>query len=184
MSKKVTVEDLGLKFDGMPEAQAAFLRKCAEMVVNVVNKSNEGQLTDEQFMEKMNTALKPFAGIDNESIQSLIKENSELQTLTKSLGEKKGISTDFVSKFDESFNEMYDSESFQKFAFQHGASAKGFVLKDISLTQNYTGDSHVMLTGQSNDVVTQARRLISAIMQLFSPAIPNRPQSPIRKSTK
>ena len=31
MSKKVTVEDLGLKFDGMPEAQAAFLRKCAEM---------------------------------------------------------------------------------------------------------------------------------------------------------
>lgn len=125
MSKKVTVEDLGLKFDGMPEAQAAFLRKCAEMVVNVVNKSNEGQLTDEQFIEKMNTALKPFAGIDNESIQSLIKENSELQTLTKSLGEKiakleeKGISTDFVSKFDESFNEMYDSESFQKFAFQH-----------------------------------------------------------------
>ena len=79
MSKKVTVEDLGLKFDGMPEAQAAFLRKCAEMVVNVVNKSNEGQLTDEQFMEKMNTALKPFAGIDNESIQSLIKENSELR---------------------------------------------------------------------------------------------------------
>ena len=116
MSKKVTVEDLGLKFDGMTEAQAAFLRKCAEMVVNVVNKSNEGQLTDEQFMEKMNTALKPFAGIDNESIQSLIKENSELQTLTKSLGEKiakleeKGISTDFVSKFDDSFNEMFDSE--------------------------------------------------------------------------
>lgn len=163
MSKKVTVEDLGLKFDGMPEAQAAFLRKCAEMVVTVVNKSNEGQLSDEQFMEKMNEALKPFKGIDNETIKSLVKENEEFQTLTKTLGEKiakleeKGISTDFVSKFDESFNEMYDSESFQKFAFQHGASAKGFVLKDISLTQNYTGDSHVMLTGQSNDVVTQAR---------------------------
>lgn len=159
----MTVEDLGLKFDGMPEAQSAFLRKCAEMVVMVVNKSNEGRIDDKEFTEKMNEAIKPFKDIDNESFKSLVKENEELQALTKSLGEKiakleeKGISTDFISRFEESFNEMYDSESFQKFAFQHGASAKGFVLKDISLTQNYTGDSRVMLTGQSNDVVTQAR---------------------------
>lgn len=163
MGKKVTVEDLGLKFDNMPDAQAAFLRKCAEMVVTVVNKSNEGQMDDGEFMQKMDEALSPFKGIDNESFKSILKENEELQKITKSLGEKiakleeKGISTDFVSKFDESFNEMYDSESFQKFAFQHGASAKGFVIKDISLTQNYTGTSRVMLTGQSNDVVTQAR---------------------------
>lgn len=163
MPKKVTIEDLGLKFDGMPDAQAVFLRKCAEMVVTVINKSNEGLISDAEFVEKMNEAIKPFKGVDNESVQNLVKENDELRELTKSLGEKiakleqKGISTDFVSKFDDSFNEMYDSESFQKFAFQHGASAKGFVIKDISLTQNYTGDSRIMLTGQSNDVVTQAR---------------------------
>ena len=30
MSKKVTIEDLGLKFDSMSEAQAGFLKKCAE----------------------------------------------------------------------------------------------------------------------------------------------------------
>lgn len=163
-SKKVTIEDLGLKFDGMPEAQSAFLRKCAEMVVNVVNKSNEGLISDDEFLEKMNEAIKPFKDVKNDDFQKLVKENEDMQTLVKSLGEeietlkKKGlIGPNFESKFDESFNEMYDSESFQKFAFQHGASAKGFVIKDISLTQNYTGDSQVMLTGQSKDVVTQAR---------------------------
>lgn len=160
MSKKVTVADLGLKFDGMPEAQSAFLRKCAEMVVDVVNKGNEGSMTPEEFAEKMANALKPFEGIDNEAFKSLVKENTEMQTLVKSLGEEieklkqKGISTDFISKFDESFNEMYDSEKFQKFAFENGAPAKGFVIKDISLTGNYTGET--MLTDQSNVVVTRA----------------------------
>lgn len=160
MSKKVTIEDLGLKFDGMPEAQRTFLEKCAEMVVEVVNKGNEGQISSDEFTEKMNDALKPFKGVDNESIKALVKENDEMRDLLKNLGEEieklkqKGISTGFISKFDESFNEMYDSEKFQKFAFENGAPAKGFVIKDISLTGNYTGQT--MLTEQSDIVVTRA----------------------------
>lgn len=163
MKKTVTVQDLGLKFDTMPEAQRGFMMKCAEMICDIINKSNEGVIDETEFVDRMKTALKPFEGITNESVQQLVKDHQDALDTIKSLGEEieklkqRGISTDFVSKFDESFNEMYDSESFQKFAFQHGASAKGFVIKDISLTQNYTGDSHVMLTGQSNDVVTQAR---------------------------
>ena len=158
--KKVTVADLGLKFDGMPEAQSAFLSKCAEMVCNAVNESNSGLLTAEQFTEKMNEALKPFQGVNNESVQSLVKENKELTAIVKNLGEEiekmkqKGISTDFVSKFDDSFNEMYDSEKFQKFVFENGAPAKGFVIKDISLASNYTGST--MLTEQSGIVVSAA----------------------------
>lgn len=164
MPKKVTIDDLGLKFDNMPEAQSTTLRKFAEVIVNVINKSNEGLISDDEFAEKMSEAIKPFKDVKNEDIQSIIKENEEMQKLVKSLGEEveklksKGlITTDMLSKFDESFNEMYDSESFQKFAFQHGAAAKGFVIKDISLTSNYTGGDRAMLTRQSDIVVTQAR---------------------------
>lgn len=161
--KKVTIEDLGLKFDGMPEAQSVFLRKCAEMVVSVVNKSNEGLISDAEFIEKMNEAIKPFKDVDNESFKSLVKENEDLQKLIKNLGEeleklkKDGrIGPDFVSKFDDSFNEMYDSEKFQHFINDHGPAAKGFVMKDVSLTGNYTGTSRAMLTQQSGIIVTQA----------------------------
>lgn len=162
MGKKVKVEDLGLKFDGMPEAQAAFLKKCAEMVVDVVNKGNEGQLTDQQLADKLKEAMKPFEGIKNETIEKLVKENQEMVDTIKSLGEEiekmkqKGIGTNFISKFDDSFNEMYDSEKFQRFMNDHGPAAKGFVIKDVSLTNNYTGDSRAMLTQQSGIIVTQA----------------------------
>lgn len=160
--KPVRVEDLDLKFEDMPEAQAAFLRKSAEMYVDIVNKANEGLISDEDLIEKLNEALNPFKGIDNESIQALIKENNDFKTTIKSLGEEieklkqKGISTDFISKFDASFDEMYDSEKFQRFANDHGPAAKGFVIKDVSLTNNYTGDSRAMLTQQSGIIVTQA----------------------------
>lgn len=162
MPKKVTVEDLGLKFDGMPEAQSAFLRKCAEMVVEVVNKSNDGLLTAEQMAEQLKTAMRPLEGLKNETVQDLIKENEKMVETIKTLGEEieklkqKGISTDFISKFDESFDEMYDSEKFQRFANDHGPAAKGFVIKDVSLTNNYTGDQRSMLTQQSGIIVTQA----------------------------
>lgn len=162
MGKKVKVEDLGLKFDGMPDAQAAFLKKCAEMVVDVVNKGNEGHLTDNQLADKLKEAMKPFEGITNETFKQLVKENQEMVNTIKSLGEEiekmkqKGIDTGFISKFDDSFNEMYDSEKFQHFVNDHGPAAKGFVIKDVSLTNNYTGDSRAMLTQQSGIIVTQA----------------------------
>lgn len=161
MSKKqMTVQELSLKLDGMPEAQANFMKKCAEMMVDIINKSNEGLMTDTEFAEKMKEALKPFEGVENESLKSLVADNKEALKLIASLGEEiakmkqKGISTDFISKFDESFNEMWESEKFKKFAYENGAPAKGFVIKDVSLSGNYDGS--VMLTEQSNVVVSRA----------------------------
>lgn len=162
MAKKVTIEDLGLKFDNASGAQGAALLQFAERVVNVINKGNEGLISDEEFTSKMTEALKSIKGIESEEFKTVVKENEEMVKTIKSLGEEieklkqKGISSDFVSKYDESFNEMYDSEKFQAFVNDHGPAAKGFVIKDVSLTNNYTGDSRAMLTQQSDIIVTQA----------------------------
>lgn len=160
--KKLKVEDLDLKFEGIPEAQATFLRKSAEMIVNAVNLGNSDKLSTEELATTLKEAIKPFEGINNDSFQALVKENEELQTVVKSLGEEiaklkqKGVSTDFISQFDEDFNRMYESKSFQAFVNDHGPAAKGFVIKDVSLTNNYTGTSRAMLTQQSGIIVTQA----------------------------
>lgn len=162
MPKKLTIEDLGLKFDNVSEAQGGALRQFAERVVNLINKGNEGLISTEELTTKLDEAMKPFSNFKNEEVQDLIKENQRMSDVVKALGEElekmkqKGISTDFVSKFDESFNEMYDSEKFQRFMNDHGPAAKGFVIKDVSLTSNYTGSSRAMLTQQSGIIVTQA----------------------------
>lgn len=157
---KITVQDLGLKFDTMPEAQRGFMMKCAEMICDIVNKSNEGAISETDFAERIKSALKPFEGVTNESVQQLVRDHQSALETIKNLGDEieklkqRGISTDFISKFDESFNAMYDSEKFQKFAFENGAPAKGFVMKDVSLSGNYQGST--MLTEQTDIVVTRA----------------------------
>lgn len=158
--KKVTVSDLALKFDGMPDAQRSFMEKCAEMIVDIVNKSNEGSINDEELSDRLKDALKPFSNVNNDSFKSLTDDYTKALDTIKTLGEeieklkKKGIATDFISKFDETFNEMYDSEKFQSFVNDHGPAAKGFAIKDISMTGNYTGTA--MITQQSDIIVTQA----------------------------
>lgn len=162
MGKKITVDDLGVKFDDAPEAQAKFLQKCLGIVVDAVNKANENAITSDQLAEKIDSALKPFKDLNIDAVNDLIKENETYKETIKSLGDEieklkqKGISTDFVSRFDQSFDEMYDSEKFQRFVNDHGSAAKGFVIKDVSLTGNYTGESRAMLTQQSGIIVTQA----------------------------
>ncbi len=191
MSKKVKVEDLGLKFDNIPEAQAGFMKKCAEMVVEVVNKSNDGLITDEQFMAKMNEALKPFKDSNDESMKALVKENESMQQLVKNMGEeieklkKKGlVGTDFISKFDEKFNAMYDSEKFQDFVerkTRKSGQFEGFSLKEadstpVSMTNNYEGE--LLITQQQDRVVSpiankplHMRDIISVLAG--DPAYPN-----------
>lgn len=160
--KKIEVKDLGLKFDEIPEAQRGTFERLAGLIVEVVNKANANLISDEEMAAKLQEALKPFSEFNNNSFKSLSDEfNKGIESL-KTLGEEvqklkdRGISTDFISKFDEDFNAMYDSEKFQKFTHDHGPAAKGFVIKDVSLTNNYTGDSRMMLTQQSDIIVTQA----------------------------
>lgn len=182
--KKVTVQDLGLKFDNMPEAQRAFMEKCAQMVADLVNKSNEGTMTTEEFMAKMNEALLPLKGLTNESVQALVKENEDMQTLIKNLGneietlKQKGVAGDFLGKFDESFNTMYESESFKSYAFGHGGPAKGFVLKDISLTGNYTGEQRALITGDTGVIATEARDKAAHIRD-YAVVLQGDPEEPI-----
>lgn len=158
--KRVTKSDLDLKFDGMPDAQRSFMEKCAEMICDIVNKSNEGVISDEEFSSRMKEAIKPFSNVNNDSFKSLTDDYTKALETIKSLGEEveklkqKGISTDFISKFDDSFNEMYDSEKFQSFVNDHGPAAKGFVIKDVSMSNNYTGSA--LITQQTDIIVTQA----------------------------
>lgn len=163
MGKEVKVKDLGLDFNGMPENTRPFMEKCAQMIVDVVNKSNADLITDQEMADQIAKALKPFKEFDNESFKALADDYAKAIETIKNLGEEigklkqKGISTDFISKFDEDFNAMYDSEKFQSFINDHGAAAKGYAIKDVSLTDNYTGEQRAMLTQQSGIIVTQAR---------------------------
>ena len=162
MGKEVKVKDLGLDFNSMPENTRPFMEKCAQMIVDVVNKSNANLISDQEMADKIAEALKPFKKFDNESFKALADDYEKAIETVKTLGEEieklkqKGISTEFISKFDEDFNAMYDSEKFQSFANDHGPAAKGYIFKNVSLTDNYTGDSRAMLTQQSGIIVTQA----------------------------
>ena len=157
LTEKEVLDILGIKTAGMPEEQKNFVLNLSGAFTEAINKSIEGTIDTKGLQD----ALAPL----NEqkiALDDLSKENQQLVDQVKSLSEtlekmkQRGLNLDFVNKFDESFNEMYDSEKFQRFINDHGPAAKGFVIKDVSLTNNYTGDARAMLTQQSNIIVTQA----------------------------
>ncbi len=161
--KKFTVEDFGIKTDGLPQEQATFMKNIAQMMCNVINKAMEGVISPEDMESKLKELNEKLNGYDDEKFKQLAKDNEELIKTVKGLGEtieklkSKGIGMEVINKFDEKLNEMLDSEKFKEFASGNCRKSgvfDGFCLKDIvSMTDNYTGDH--LITQQQNRVVSQ-----------------------------
>lgn len=161
MLEKFQVSDLGLKMDGLNDEQKAFMNNVATTVCEVLNKALAGSLSPREIQERFDTINNSLP--DTETFNQLKKDNEELVKQVKNLGEtidklqKKGLSMDVISKFDEKLNEMFDSEKFQDFAnarTNKSGSFDGFSLKEVSMGGNYSGN--LLITEQQNRVTSQA----------------------------
>lgn len=161
--KKFTVEDFGIKTEGMPQEQAKFLNNMTKVMCDIVNKAMEGVISPDDLEKKLKGLNDKLNGYDDEKFKQLAKDNEELIKTVKGLGEtieklkSKGIGMEVINKFDEKLNEMLDSEKFKEFASGNCRKSgvfEGFCLKDIvSMTDNYTGDN--LVTQQQSRVVSQ-----------------------------
>ena len=157
----VTVADLALKMDNLPEEQKSFMNNIAQMMCDVINKSREGELTSEEVEQKFTAINDQLKSYDSEKFAQVIKDNEDLVKQVKQLGETvkklqtKGLSMEVINKFDEKIGKMLDSEKFKDFV--NGLSTKsgafdGFSLKEVSMASNYTGD--VLISQQTDKVVS------------------------------
>lgn len=144
--KKFTIEDLGL-VNPTEEQKAA----CAT-ILSIVNKTLEdvNYMSQDEVDAQVKAALDKVGEQNKETIEGLTENIKKLgETIEKM--KQKGMTPEFVSKFDEKINAMLDSEKFKAFANGEGRKSgtfDGFSLKDVSLTNNYTGD--YLLTQQQN----------------------------------
>ena len=175
------VEDIfGLKTASLPDEQKQFVTALIGAFVETVNKSMEGVLDTETLKE----ALKPYQCEDGVTLKSLSEENAELVTQVKNLSDtldklkKKGIGLDYVSKFNERFDEMYDSPQFQDFLNGKEKGTSGFAFKDISVTNNIAPGGTVTMTQQSGRVVSQATNKKKHVRD-FATVLPGDPEYPI-----
>ncbi len=177
LTEKEVLDILGIKTAGMPEEQKNFVLNLSGAFTEAINKSIEGTIDT----KGLNDALAPL-NEQKVALEALSKENQELVAQVKNLSEalekmkKKGVSLDFVGKFNEKFDEMYDSPKFQNFINNLEKSSGSFQFKDISMTNNYTG-TH-LITQQLDRVVSQAtdKRLH---VRDFATTMPGDPETPM-----
>ncbi len=91
---------------------------------------------------------------------------------------KRGIGLDFVSKFNEAFEEMYNSPKMQDFINDREKSSGSFQFKDISLTGNVVPGGTLTMTQQSDRIVTQATDKKLHVRD-FATVLPGDPEFPI-----
>lgn len=153
-----------IKTAGLPEEQRQFIGALVGGFVDAINKSNEGLISNDDFVKRIEELGKKMAG--TEALEVLRKENDELVKQVKKMGEnleklqQKGISMETINKFDEKLNEMFDSEKFQEFASgrkNKSGQFEGFSLKEaeaapVSMTNNYSGD--ILISQQQSRVVS------------------------------
>lgn len=157
--KKFNVSDFGVKMENLNATEKAFVENILGCVCEVVNKSLDGAIGQEDLEEKLKGLTEQISS-KGAKFEETAKELAEVTEQVKSLGEtfeklkSKGIGMEIVNKFDEKLNEMLDSEKFKDFADGKGRSSGtfgGFDLKAMSLENNYSGD--YLLTRQSNVLV-------------------------------
>lgn len=161
--KKFTVEDFGIKTEGMPQEQAKFLNNMTKSMCDIVNKAMEGVISPDDLEKKLKGLNEKLNGYDDEKFKQLAKDNEELIKTVKGLGEtieklkSKGIGMEVINKFDDMLNDMLESDKFKEFEENRTRKTgifEGFSLKDVvSMTDNYTGDR--LITQQQNRVVSQ-----------------------------
>jgi len=178
LTTKEVEEIFGIKTAGLPDEQKTFVNALIGAFTDTINKS----LTDIPDTAALKEALKPFQSADGITLDSLSKGNAELVKQVKSLSDaldkmkKRGIGLDFISKFNERFDEMYDSPKFQDFINDREKSSGSFAFKDISMTNNYIGTQ--LITQQSDRVVTQATDKKLHVRD-FATVLPGDPEYPI-----
>lgn len=177
---KEVQEIVGVKTAGLPDEQKQFVTTLLGAFTDAINKS-VGDVVDTAALKE---ALKPFVAEDGVTLTSLAKENKELIDQVKSLSEaldkmkKRGISLDFISKFNEAFDEMYDSPKMQDFINDREKSSGSFAFKDISLTGNVVPGGRLTMTQPSDRVVTQATDKKLHVRD-FATVLPGDPEFPI-----
>jgi len=157
----VTVADLALKMDNLPEEQKSFMNNIAQMMCDVINKSREGELTSEEVEQKFTAINDQLKSYDSEKFNQIIKDNEDLVEQVKQLGEtvkklqEKGLSMDVINNFDEKVQKMLDSQKFKDFVggiSTRSGAFDGFSLKEVSMASNYSGDN--LITQQTEKVVS------------------------------
>lgn len=177
---KEVEEIVGIKTANLPDEQKQFVSSLMGAFTDAINKSLKGVIDTTALKE----ALKPFESADGVTLDSLSKENSDLIKQVKSLSEsldtlkKKGIGLDYITKFNERFDEMYDSPQFQDFLNGKEKGTSGFAFKDISVTGNIIPGGTVSLTQQSGRVVSQATNKKTHVRD-FATVLPGDPEYPI-----
>lgn len=164
LTAKQVEETFSVKTAGLPEEQRQFIGSIAGTFADLVNKSNEGLISNDDFVKRIEELGKKMVGA--EALEVLRKENDELVKQVKKMGDtleklqQKGISMETINKFDERLNEMFDSEKFQEFASgrkNKSGQFEGFSLKEaeaapVSMTNNYSGD--ILISQQQSRVVS------------------------------
>lgn len=155
---KVNIEDFGYNLGAIKDPeQKKFMESILGTMVEVVNKANEGMLTQKDVDNQFNAINDRLKGYDAQKFDQVCKDNEQLrEMLKKSMdviekAHKSHNGMEFISKFDEKLNAMFDSEKFQDFVegkTRKSGAFDGFSLKDIvsitangTDTANYTGDN-------------------------------------------
>lgn len=155
MIKKVNKSDLGINYEKFDGEQRTFLEKMCDIVVDVCNKALEGAMSSEDVEDKLKGVNESLKDFDPEKFAQIVKDNEELletvKTLTQNIEKlkQKGVSMDRFAKFDESLETMFESEKFKSFLANTAHDARGFELKDVSMTNNYSGN--VLISDQQQD---------------------------------
>jgi len=153
IKKSFSIEDLGLSYTS-EEQKAAY-----GTILNVVNKAFANALEGALDKDEVDSAIKSATEALQEKNADNLKVIEGLTEQVKNLGEsiekmkQKGLSAEFISKFDEKVSEMLDSQKFADYVNGKSLSSgafDGFNLKDVSLTDNYNG--HYLLTQQQSRV--------------------------------
>lgn len=181
---KLTVKDVeeivGVKTANLPDEQKQFVNTLMGVFVEAINKSVEGVLDTDALKE----ALKPLQSENGITLDSLSKENAELVKQVKALSDaldslkRKGVGVDIVNKFNERFDEMYNSPQFQDFLNGKEKGTSTFAFKDISVTSNIAPGGTVTMTQQSGRVVSQATSKKRHVRD-FATILPGDPEFPI-----
>ena len=180
LTVKEVQEIVGVKTAGLPDEQKQFVNTLLGAFTDAINKSVDG-LVDPTALKE---ALKPFTAEDGVTLTSLAKENKELIDQVKNLSEalekmkKRGIGLDFVSKFNEAFEEMYNSPKIQDFINDREKTSGSVQIKDISLTGKVVPGGTLTMTQQSDRIVTQATDKKLHVRD-FATVLPGDPEFPI-----
>ena len=178
--KEITKSELGLTYGHLPEEQRKFMEANADTVLAIVNKALAGAISIEEADAKMKSALDAAKKVSDEEASKLKSDVDSLTSQLKKLGEEvekakqKGVDVNpILAKANEAIDQMFESEKWKSFVNGLDRSAKGFEIKEISMSGNYTG-TH-LITAQSRDIVSEAKTKTAHIRD-FSAVLPGDPE--------